>query len=521
MRSNRFLKITALLLAFCLFAACGLSPSDFGTPLPDYSNGEENSSTDLSSSEEGIEAFTLAYVEEDSLHPFRATTQANLNIVPLVYDSLVRLDSSFTPIPQLASEVAVNGQSCTISLREGLVFSDGSPLTSADVIYSLNAARAEGSYYAARLANIASITMVDEYTVLVSLSTPDIYFANNLDIPIIKSQSDSGGAMPIGCGRYILVTENVEPHLTVNERWYGETKPGYSTIHLLSMPDAETLLYSVKIGTISYIYSDLDNGDGAQIGTSSVPVVTNNLVYVGVNHGRTYLSNPTFRRAVSLALNRDQIVSKAYSSRGVPSSTPFNPSFYATMQATTQQTSSQIDAANSLLDELGYTERNSDGYRLSGGRVLSFSVLVNSEDSYKRDAANLMAEQLGSVGIQLTVVEVPFSEYTSYINNQNFDFFIGEVHLLNNMDITCLLDSTSQPSLGSSLNEALLSSYQSMRAGTISMEEFLEVFSSNTPIIPLLYRSAVVAFSRSITGNIKATIGDIFYNIEEWSNSSS
>ena len=98
----------------------------------------------------------MAYSRDDTLNPFSAATEANLNLAGLLYDSLTVIDDSFTAVPSLAASVTQTDQThLEAVLHDGAVFSDGSPVTAEDVTASFRQARA-GTNYRALLANVTA-----------------------------------------------------------------------------------------------------------------------------------------------------------------------------------------------------------------------------------------------------------------------------------------------------------------------------------------------------------------------------
>src|SRR2546428_3354160 len=80
-----------------------------------------------------------------NLNPFTATDADSWKVIPLVYDSLARLDPvTLLPSPWAASSWSVSGSTLTVTLRSDLAFHDGSAETAADVIYSYNQYKSAG-----------------------------------------------------------------------------------------------------------------------------------------------------------------------------------------------------------------------------------------------------------------------------------------------------------------------------------------------------------------------------------------
>ena len=101
-----------------------------------------------------VSELRLAYSASDSLNPYKMKTELNRQLIPLLYDSLTRVDPSYRPENRLAESVTYNGNICTVKLRRNILFSDGSLLQGADVVYSFRTAVASGQSIAMRLQNV-------------------------------------------------------------------------------------------------------------------------------------------------------------------------------------------------------------------------------------------------------------------------------------------------------------------------------------------------------------------------------
>ena len=150
---------TALLSAALLLslAACGGNGS----------SGSANSGSAAASSaslEETPPAeslpFTLAWYPEFSLHPTLAANRANLTLAPLLYESLFTVDAAFQAQPVLCQSYTVSEDKLvwTFTLRAGITFSDGTPLTAQEAADALNLARSAGSRYQERLSDVTAVT---------------------------------------------------------------------------------------------------------------------------------------------------------------------------------------------------------------------------------------------------------------------------------------------------------------------------------------------------------------------------
>ena len=143
--------------------------------------------------------FSLPYLAGQPLNPLTCPDGMQQTVASLLYEGLFHLDTQLEPQPLLCASYTYDPEAltCTLTLRQDAVFSDGSPLTAADVKASLTAARSS-TRYAARLADVKSIS-AGSGTVTLALSRPNSALPALLDIPILKSGTEKKD-IPTGTG---------------------------------------------------------------------------------------------------------------------------------------------------------------------------------------------------------------------------------------------------------------------------------------------------------------------------------
>ena len=219
--NNRYKLFSLLLTLVLLLTGCGQQPIGEVQALqpraqPSASRGSRANSSRFS--RPGCRACASRPTTR-ALWPLPGTVRnlSSRKAAMLLYDSPVKLTTTFEAQPALVT-VSGSGTQWTLTVREGVQFSDGSQLTAQDVDDSLTMAMAEGSYYRSQLTNIASHS-VSGNTVQVTLNTADALFANLLTFPVAKL---SGGSY-VGTGRYRLSTQGEDSvTLSRNAAYWGE-----------------------------------------------------------------------------------------------------------------------------------------------------------------------------------------------------------------------------------------------------------------------------------------------------------
>ena len=539
MRKTAFI---ALSLCVCLLLCGCNNVSDFGS----VSSGAVQS-------ESHKVGFHLLFNETDSLNPYAVTTKENKEICYLLFDSLVTVGTDFEPIYKIAQSASVNGKSCTVKLKK-VTFSDGTRLSGSDVVYSFNLAKSSATGYAAQLEEATSAKATAEDTVVFTLSKADPFFVNLLDFPIIKAGSeglkseDNIVLPPIGAGKYVF--NKADSTLTANPGYYAE-KNNIPTIDLINAPGSESINHYVSAGAVSFCYSNYSNNTVPQMSGMKATVPLNNLVYIGVNMTKGLLSNPYLRYAISSAVDRKELISEAYYGNGTAATGPFNPLWEHGKGFQTLESESNLQISVVNLEKIGYNSVDSEGFRINnGGRRITLRLLVNSDNHARVAAGNLIANRLAAAGIEIKTVSVDYNTYLSKLASRDFDLYLGEVKLLNNMDISCLVtpggsaafgiantaadDNDRQQNTSSQAQNQAQTQSQAQTAdsagitltsanavngfyeGRYTVGDVASAFLSEMPVIPLLYRSGIVMLSPAFASAPQISQSDLFYDINNF-----
>ncbi len=493
----------------------------------------------------GDKSINLLYSYSDTFDPYTAKTTANREISMLLYDSLVKTDNNFEPHYILAESITLDGNACTVRLRDAS-FTDGTAVTSDDVIYSYNLAK-ESVRFSGNFYEITSAVSVDKNTVKFTLSVNDPYFANLLDFPIIKSGSsgvvnvDGKEVPPIGCGRYVLSDDRQS--LVLNKSYYGQ-KGSVKKINLINSPDAASTSHYVEVGATHLYYND--NGDIVRMSGKKTEVNLNRYIYIGVNNSYGSLATKEMRYALSAALDREVICRTAYYNNAMPAKGFFNPLFKPTeaVQTIESKANSKITVEN--LAKIGYNNMNANGfYANSSGNNPVFTLLVNSENPSRVATAELIVKQCEAAGIQIKIVSCSYEQYIERLTKGEFQLYLGEVQVLDNMDLSPMVipggsaaygieplqkepDSEDGASQDASAEEGAVDSaeentktpceiiFEKYHTGQCSISDVASVLLTEIPHIPVCYLNGNLFYDSQISGEIISSSSDIYLTIQNY-----
>ncbi|MBO5210707.1 MAG: hypothetical protein J6B80_02115 [Clostridia bacterium] len=475
------------------------------------------------------DTITLLYSTSDSFNPYESITDQNRQIAKLLFEPLVKTDNNFNTVLCIAESVKTEGAVCTVKLKN-VTFSDSSLLTADDVVYSYKAAVAAKGLYAAKLYEVKTVSVADSKTVVFELKKSDPYFEKVLDFPVFKAGSDkltdedSVKLVPIGCGKYVFNDEKTE--LVQNPKYYGKLGD-IKKIRLINAPDSESVAHYVEIGAADIYFNDISDGEIFRMSGQKYDINLNNLVYIGINHSVGDLSQALLRQAISTAIDRDAVCSEAYFNNALSAKGFYTPVWDAVKSVQNIQTYQNSEITIENLTEIGYNKLDNEGVRYRTNRSLRFSLLVNSENRSRVAAAELIAEQLKPLGIKLTVVKVSFQQYQKRLSNGEFQLYLGEVNITENMDISSLVvpgglaaygvkDTVHEVAEGETAPATVTDIVNSFYSGKAEITDVVSVLQTEMPIIPICYRTGVMFCDDNIKNVNGASQNDVFLNISSY-----
>jgi len=498
-------RAAALLLAILLcltLVGCGEEPI-VSTPEP---------TPEVSQSPAVQVGFALAYDPEAGLNPLSGDSEVNRLLTPLIYQGLYELDENFEPQPVLAGSAAVDesGLVWTIEVVDGVVFSDGTPLEASHVVNALNTARKAGPY-AQRLRGISSVRG-KENRVIITLSAPNRDLPALLDVPVVLERE--GEEFPLGTGRYRYARGAAGLYLMAN--YNREGRLPYNTISLCPVTGADQRISAFDSGNASAVITDFTSpyALGYSCSYEGWDYPTTSLLFVGFNAQEDRVcAEPAVRQAFSRAFDRVAALAEAMSGHAEPTALPVWPGHHNWNRSWERQLSYDPAAAADLLAGAGYT-KGEDGLLVRGRAVLSVTLLVNSENEAKCALADLLAEDLGSLGVAVTVTRLPWREYLSALEAGAFDLYLGEVRLTGDFDLTELLAGSLN--YGGYEGEELLQALLDLRSGARGVNNLWALYAREVPFAALGFKNETLLVRWGTVSGVQPIYGDPFYNMEQW-----
>jgi peptide/nickel transport system substrate-binding protein len=413
MRKLLLIGAMGALLAL-LVSACGGGSS--GGTISVAKEGE-GTTANAACEEEPVAGGTLVYsrqLETVTLNP-REIKNGNGDIFAdeMLYNGLVRNDPNGTDkvVPGLAEkwDVSKDGLTYTFHLRPGLKYSDGSPLSAADVAWNLEqfADPEVNISLIGVAAGMESAEATNNTTVVVKLEHPVAAFLYNLAVfpafIVDKAKLEAEGPAfwkhPVGTGPFKLKEFASGSHITFekNPYYFEKGKPYLQSMRWNFVPNSNTRVLALKSGE-----SQISDGlpfsqvealqSEANLAVQSIELPQE--VLLVTNTKVPALSDPHVRRAMSLAINRDQLNETVFRGVGtVPNSVIQN---------------FELDASDQEVPPFEFNVKKAEAELAKSKYAKGFSVKMQYPAGldYFKQLALLVQQELGAIGIEVKLEEI-------------------------------------------------------------------------------------------------------------------
>jgi len=329
-----------------------------------------------------------------------------------VFEGLVRPDTDGNLRPCIAESVIMeeSGRVYNFNIRKNVRFHDGLALTSVDVKYSLDTAKAAGFI---GFDVIDKIETNGDYSVKVTLLRPDPEFLPYLTVGIVQAGSSDRDKNAIGTGPYFIESYAVQRELVLKKfaDYWQENVPILEKIVIVFFADSDAIARGLHTGSIDG--ASLPGSHTQQINDEQfdiIPGYTAMVHLLALNNKASPLDDIRVRQAINYGIDIQGIIDTAFYGEGEPSGSPLIPglkTYYEKSLANPYPVN--LEKARSLLREAGYGE---------GGKKLSLEITVPSIYTMHVDTAQVIADQLAKLEI---AVRIKLVEWPAWLSDVYFD----------------------------------------------------------------------------------------------------
>ncbi|MGD8214742.1 ABC transporter substrate-binding protein [Aestuariimicrobium sp. Y1814] len=360
--------------------------------------------------------------EPDKLDPNSTTSYNAFQVLENVFDTLVEPDDSLVMQPALAEswETSDDQLTWTFTLREGVKWHDGADFSSQDVLYTYRRIIDEELSSSWRFSAIEDIQAPDATTVVITVKSPSPNLLANLGgfkgVAIVQQANVEGGGIttrPIGTGPFKVdsYTQGDTIKLSANaDYWGGAPKLSGITFRFISEPS--TALAALRAGEIQWTdvvppqqVETLGNDSALSLGK----VGSNDYWYLAANQARDTWKDVRVRQAIAYAIDREAIIQATQYGNATLNqlAIPASSDYYVEYSPFTKD----VERAKSLMSEAGVSSAN-------------MTFLATSDYPETVTVAQLLADQLGEIGITVTVNTVDFATWLDEQGKGNFDLLM-------------------------------------------------------------------------------------------------
>lgn len=454
-------------------------------------------------------AFSLPFHRDLTLDPVTCSEGIQEMAASLLYEPLFTLDGAFQPEAVLCESFSWDsaGLVCTLTLREGVTFSDGSLLTAQDAAETLQRAK-ESERYAYRLRNMVSAAANRAGQVIITLSAPNRGLPSLLDIPIVK-RTTANQPVPVGTGPYRLVSGNGSIFLQAREDWWQQKSVPVETIPLVEAKDRDTALYLFSARRIELLPVDPTEDPSLVTGQAqSTSQPTSILQFIGFNTAEDRLfSSAALRTLFSRGIDRETLVNAQLVHLALAAQFPVSP--LSPLYPASQETAYSEEAVLDALKKAGQDT----------GEPRELTLLVSAGDAFRTASARFIAEHLSLLDWEIKVAELPWEDYLAALEAGEFDLYFGEVRLTADWDLTDLVGTEGALNYGgytSETTDQLLLEFAGAENRSFSAQRLLSNLQSNAPVAPVCFKSYAVLTHPGVVEGLSPAPAYLFRGMEGW-----
>ena len=488
---------------------------------------------------------------------FDSNNQNDHDIDRLLYSGLIKFDSHGNPIADLAESwgVSLDGTVYNITIRPKAVWHDGEPVTSADVIFTLELMQNDISGMPDDVRSMWSqikVKELDEKTLRFELSEPYAPFMDNLafgilpkhlleNVPVDQIIDNEFNLHPVGSGPYqfdSLIIENGEIKgviLKQSPGYYG-SKPYIEQVVFMYYPDARSALEAYQMGEVMGLNQVPDQIIDETLAepnlnsySSRMPMLS--LVLLNLQDPEIpFLQETDVRIALLQGLNRQWMVDKLFNGQAIVAHSPILPGNWAYFDGV-ENYAYEPDKAIDTLAQLGYVRSgDGSGIREKDGVRMAFTLLYPDDTQHLSVAEAIQRDWL-KIGVQVDLQAIPFDELlNNYLAPRNYQAALIDLDFENDHDpdpypFWHQSEATGGQNYSQWDNRSASEYIEQARVIVDSnfrsklYRNFQIVFSRQLPSLPLYFPVFTFAVDSQVSGVQLAPIYDIsdrFLDFNEW-----
>jgi peptide/nickel transport system substrate-binding protein len=439
--TRRMRALTAVVVAGVLaLTGCSLNEGNGST--------EGGSGSASSAGQTTLRIGTTTDVE--NFNPLQSLSKTDSWILNATYPHLLRIDKNAQKVPEVAKEYTYedDGRTVIFSLDERFTWTDGTPLTAADVKFSAESImKYKLGNVAAKLTWVKSIEARDDHTVVFRLSQPYAPFAEGVGfwMPIVPAHlfSKAGDLSKfandkdwVGAGAYVLesMTRGQRYTLKANPSYPHAPKGGAAvgTVEYVVYPDVNTMILALRNGDIDLMGTPVPASAAATLqGNDDITLETVGslgFAHLTYNVTRGALADQKVRQALSMVVDTESILKTILQGEGKPMVGPISPIFSEFDNPDLKAYPFDPAGARKLLEEAGYSDGNGDGVL----DELSFEMVCDQSNANLTRVAEVVREDAAKAGIKIKLACVERNTFLARTRGGEYDIDLSQWGVFDN-----------------------------------------------------------------------------------------
>ncbi|MCI8641422.1 MAG: hypothetical protein HFJ59_06125 [Clostridia bacterium] len=479
--------------------------------------------------QEEVRELKLGVASFDSINPILSQNKNIQDITKIIYEPLVTLTQDYKLEYCLAKEIAKQNDTVyLIKIRDDKKWSDGRKFTADDVKYTIDSIKGINTIYTPNVQNIATVEVVDNTTIRITLVQEVPFFEYYLVFPILSSAYYSDkefvpDIVPTGTGMYkVSDVQEATLILTKNEYYPEKEELKLNKIFITTFATVGELYNAFKIGNIDLIStqnSSIKDYIGT-IGYLSKEMKGREHDFIAFNTQSHILSQASVRKAICYSIDKSNIVSSIYGDNYYTSSFPLD---YGNWIYQEQDVSLgyNIEQAKQILVDDGWKFQSRQWQKTANHRTqrLYLNLVVKNSDAGRVNVAENIKNQLLNQGIRVNVIKASDVQYQNYLNNKNYDMILCSMNLSTTPNLTTFFGANNLANYSNEEVNNLMNEAKNTNDDAKLKEIYKrlgEIYKTEMPYLSLYNNKYTVAYNTKLAGTMEPNWFNQFYNIQDW-----
>ncbi len=372
-----------------------------------------------------------------TISPLQPNVLGSNEILDLLFMKLHRIDATGKMKPELASswEFSEDLKAITYYLRKDIKWWDGEPVTAEDVLYTYEKMVDPKTNYpfVSSFNIIKKVELIDKYTIKFTFNQVYANLITDSDIMPIpkhiyeKIGDEFGKSKIVGNGPYRVKewVPNSGLVLTANDEYY-RGRPPLDEIIIKYYNNVEAMITDFEQGNLDFALN-LSPAEAKRLsGNQNINVASkpgNSYIYLGWNLNNEFLKDKEIRKALTMAINRTQILNDIFLGMGKISLGPLPHSSWAFNEniATVEY---NLEKAKNILTQRGFEDRNRNKILDKNGKDFTLTIIANVENPERVQILSYVTNYLTQLGIKVNAQKMDVNSFISALLSGKYDGFI-------------------------------------------------------------------------------------------------